>query len=71
MDVPNGNPHPEQLLTVKQVASRLQVSTRKVYRLLAEKAVATVRVGKRGTRVLESELGRYVTSLTERAVGSV
>ena len=56
----------DQLLTVPQTADRLGVSVRKLWRLLAAKEFKHVRIGRRGTRVAESELMRFMASLRGR-----
>lgn len=50
------------VLTLDQVADRLQVSRRTVNRLVAEGRIRPVRIG-RSPRVTERELSAYVASL--------
>lgn len=50
---------PMKLLTVPQVADRLAVSTRTVYRMVAEGQLETVKV--RGcTRIVQDSVARFV-----------
>lgn len=58
--LPHGGP---VLLTIPQVAQRLGVSVRKVYRLISKGTVQAVRIGERGTRVLESDLDSLIAGL--------
>ncbi len=51
-----------KLLTIPQVAKRLGVSVRKVYRLISQGFIRAVRIGQRGTRVLEGELDDLIGS---------
>jgi excisionase family DNA binding protein len=52
-----------RLVTIPEVAARLGVSVRKTWRLVAEGKLKTVRVGVRGTRVIESDLERFIEEL--------
>lgn len=52
------------LLKVPQVAARLGVSVRKVWRLLSQGVLPAVKVGARGTRVPDTALDDYITSLS-------
>ena len=54
----NGNVDP--LLTVKDVANRLRVSTRTVWRFIANGELRTVRIGKRIVRIRLSDLKRFL-----------
>jgi excisionase family DNA binding protein len=54
---------PETFLTVQEVADRLRVAPRTIYRLLAEGAIEAVRVG-RNWRVSPSALERYLMTNT-------
>ena len=54
---------PKRLVTIPEVATRLGVSVRKTWRLVAEGKLKTVRVGARGTRVIESDLERFIEQL--------
>jgi excisionase family DNA binding protein len=58
-----------QLLTVPQVAEMLGVSTRKTWRLIAEGRIKTVRVGARGTRILNGELDTFIAGLPGQPIG--
>lgn len=58
-----------QLLTVPQVAELLGVSTRKTWRLIAEGRIKTVRVGARGTRILNEELDTFIAGLPGQPIG--
>jgi excisionase family DNA binding protein len=53
----------ERLLTIPQVARRLSVSTRTMWRLISQRELSTVRVGQRGTRVAASVLDAYLAKL--------
>ncbi len=62
------NPRPlpaARLLTIREVADRLGVSIRKVYRMVAAEPgfPKPVRVGTRSTRFLEGAIGGYIASL--------
>ena len=52
-----------RLVTIPEVAARLGVSVRKTWRLVAEGKLKTVRVGARGTRVIEGEVDRFIEEL--------
>lgn len=54
----------ERLLTVPQVAERMMVGVRKVWRLISRRELPIVKVGARGTRVRERDLDSYILSLT-------
>lgn len=54
------------LLTVKQVAARLGISTRKTWRLISQKVLPVVKVGARGTRVADTALNAYIAGLMGR-----
>ena len=56
-----------RLVTIPEVAARLGVSARKTWRLVAEGKLKTVRVGARGTRVIESDLERFIEQLSAEA----
>jgi excisionase family DNA binding protein len=58
-----------RLLTVPQVAELLGVSTRKTWRLIAEGRIRTVRVGARGTRILDGELNTFIAGLPAQPIG--
>ena len=58
-----------RLLTIPQVAERLGVSTRKTWRLIAEGQLRTVRVGARGTRVLDGDIDNFIAGLPGQSVG--
>jgi excisionase family DNA binding protein len=59
----------QRLLTVPQVAERLGVSTRKTWRLIAQGQLRAVRVGARGTRVLDGEVDTFIAGLPGQSVG--
>ena len=54
-----------KLLTIPQVAERLQISKRKVYRLISQGIICARRIGDRNTRVLENELIRLIGGLPD------
>ena len=58
-----------RLLTIPQVAERLGVSTRKTWRLIAEGQIRAVRVGVRGTRVLDGDIDTFIAGLRGQSVG--
>jgi len=49
-----------KLFTIKEVCSRLSVSRSKLYELIRANQIRTVRIGKRGVRVSEHEMARFV-----------
>jgi excisionase family DNA binding protein len=57
----------ECLLTVPQVAERLAISTRKVWRLISQGAIVARKVGQRGTRVPASTIDKYIAGLSDPA----
>lgn len=57
-----------RLLTIPQVAQQLGVSTRKTWRLIAEGRIRAVRVGTRGTRVMDGDLDNFITGLPGQSV---
>jgi excisionase family DNA binding protein len=57
-------PDPNALLTVLQVAARLQVSRATVYRLARRRELSVVRVSAGKTRVRVRELERYLDRKT-------
>ena len=59
-----GNSPIDALLTLKQVSSFLGVSTRQVYRLIAEGKIPVLKVGKRSPRVRPSDIEKYLESCT-------
>lgn len=59
-----GNADP--LLSVGEVARRLNVSTATVHRLIDERDIGHVRIGKRTIRIPESHLQGYVERCTIR-----
>jgi excisionase family DNA binding protein len=61
MTPPNSKPPPEQLLTVAQVAELLGTTERFPRRLIAERRIRFVRVG-RHVRIPESALAEFVAS---------
>ena len=54
------------LLTVADVAERLRVSTRQVWRLIHDDELETIRIGARGVRVPAASLAAYVARQVER-----
>lgn len=50
---------PDELLTVREVADALRVSTMTVYRLIRSSELASLRVGK-GYRIRPADLDRYL-----------
>lgn len=59
--VPVGN----RLLKMPEVADRLGISIRKVWRLIAEGHFKPLKIGQRGTRIAEGDLNAYITKLSE------
>jgi len=57
------------LLTVKEVAETMRVSTMTVYRLIKAGELAAIRVGKH-FRIREGDLTRYLDDQTVRGGGS-
>jgi excisionase family DNA binding protein len=55
----------EKLLKVADVADRLGVSLRQVWRLIATGAIESKRVGARSTRVSENALASFISKLPE------
>jgi excisionase family DNA binding protein len=53
-----------KLFTIKEVCSRLSVSRSKLYELIRMNRIRTVRIGKRGVRVSEHELARFIDEST-------
>lgn len=51
-----------KLLTIKEVCSRLSISRSKLYELIRSDRMRTVRIGKRGIRIAESEIERFIES---------
>lgn len=49
-----------KLLTIKEVCSNLAISRSKLYELIRAHQIRTVRIGKRGVRVSELELARFI-----------
>jgi excisionase family DNA binding protein len=54
---------PEQLLTVREVADAIRVSTMTVYRLINSGALPAIRVGKH-FRIRATDLARYLDAQT-------
>ena len=50
----------DRMLRVDQVATRLTVSIRKVYYLVAQEKLAVVRIGERGIRIRQSEVDKLL-----------
>lgn len=61
-----GDLESEALLSVKQVAGRLNVSTATVHRLLEMQDISYVRIGIRTIRISESSLTGYLERCTVR-----
>jgi excisionase family DNA binding protein len=59
------------LLTVPEVATELGVSTRHVYRLIAEGRLPAVRLSERRLRVPRAALDAWLRVQTDRAVGAL
>ena len=59
-------PEPATLMTDRQVADRLAVSVRTVREYRAEGRLATVNLGYRTKRVLESDVQRLIETRTTR-----
>jgi excisionase family DNA binding protein len=57
------------LLTIPEVAERLAVGERKVWRLISQKLLPAVKVGARGTRVTVAVLESYIAGLSAPAGG--
>ncbi|HWE96356.1 MAG TPA: helix-turn-helix domain-containing protein [Tepidisphaeraceae bacterium] len=55
------------LLTVPQVAARLGISTRKMWRLISQGLIPVVQVGARGTRILEAAVESFIAGLPGRS----
>ena len=55
----------DQLMTVAEVASQLQVSTRTIRRLIAAAELKVVRIG-RAIRIRPADLNAYVTAAAQR-----
>ena len=49
-----------KLLTIKEVCSRLAISRSKLYELIRSDRIRVVRIGKRGVRISDSELCRFI-----------
>lgn len=58
-------PHqdPQQMLTAKQVADELSISTAMVYRLIADERIKAIRISKRCLRVMRKWLEEYRAEL--------
>ena len=54
---------PLKLLTVPDAAARLGVSPRKIWKLIAEGKLPTVRVGDRATRISEAAMATFIADL--------
>lgn len=51
-----------KLFTIKEVCSRLSISRSKLYELVRSDRIRTISIGKRGIRIAESEIERFVAS---------
>lgn len=49
-----------KLFTIKEVCSNLAISRSKLYELIRAHQIRPVRIGKRGVRVSELELARFI-----------
>jgi excisionase family DNA binding protein len=49
-----------KLLTIKEVCSRLSISRSKLHELIRSGRIRVVRIGKRGVRIAEAELSRFI-----------
>ena len=49
-----------KLLTIKEVCSRLSISRSMLYELIRSNKIRTIRIGKRGIRLPESEIERFI-----------
>lgn len=49
-----------EYLTIRQVAERLQVSTKTISRRIEDGSLSAIRLGSKTIRIEESELKRYV-----------
>jgi excisionase family DNA binding protein len=56
----------DRLLTIEQVAERLAVARRTVFRLIERGELRVVRIG-RATRIAESDLSEYIERLRNEA----
>jgi excisionase family DNA binding protein len=56
-----------KLLTIKEVCSRLAISRSKLYELLRSGQLGAVRIGKRGVRVSDVEIARFIESASDYA----
>jgi excisionase family DNA binding protein len=62
-------PEPQQLLTIAQVADRLQLSRRTVYRLVRRGLLRVVHVTPRRVRFRPADLDAYVAAREARKRG--
>jgi len=51
---------PDRLLTVREVAGRLSVTTRTVHRYLADGKLPRVQLSERAVRIREADLERFI-----------
>jgi excisionase family DNA binding protein len=58
-----------KLLTIKEVCSRLSISRSMLYELIRSNKIRTVRIGKRGIRLPESEIERFIEERLEVSKG--
>ncbi|MCC6351919.1 MAG: helix-turn-helix domain-containing protein [Fimbriimonadaceae bacterium] len=49
-----------KLFTIKEVCSGLAISRSKLYELIRANEIRTIRIGKRGVRISESEVARFI-----------
>lgn len=63
----NRNTFDDELLTLEQVAQKLQIHTGTIYRYVREKKLRAIRLSGRDLRIRRSELRRF---LNEREIGS-
>ena len=55
----SGHPSADRLLTVEAAAERMSTSTRFIRRLIAERRIAYVKIG-RHVRITEADLGAFI-----------
>jgi excisionase family DNA binding protein len=53
-----------KLLTIKEVCSCLSISRSKLYDLFRSGQLMQVRIGKRGVRISEAEIARFIESVS-------
>lgn len=58
---------PNRLLRVSECADRLGLSVRSLWNLIADGKLPAVRISRRATRVLESDLEKFILQLKDQA----